>query len=67
MSNQLGEVLKKIGEEFKEVISDRARDYLEIDIGKKAASLGYTGLKEKYSDVDAVVPLKQPVPGTKVL
>jgi hypothetical protein len=67
MSNQLADVLKKIGEEFKEVISDRSRDYLEVDIGKKAESLGYPGLEEKYRDVDAVVPLKQPVPGMKVL
>jgi hypothetical protein len=67
MSNELGEVLKKIGEEFKEVISNGARDYLEVDIGKKAEALGYTGLSEKYRDVNAVVPLKQAAPGMKVL
>jgi hypothetical protein len=35
MSNQLGEVLKKIGEEFKEVISDRSIDYLELASGRR--------------------------------
>ena len=66
MNNDLAEVLKKIGEEFKEEISDESNFCLEVDIGKQAEKLGYSDIKEKYHDVRAFVPLKQPVSGMKV-
>ena len=66
MRNDLAEVLTKIGEEFKEEISDESDFCLEVDIGKHAEKLGYSDIKEKYHDVSAFVPLKQPVRGMKV-
>ena len=66
MNNSLSEVLNKIGEDYKDNIRDDSRHYLEISIARKAAELGLTEIKERYSDVYAIVPLKHPVEGMKV-
>lgn len=66
MSKNLTTVLTKIGDDYREDISPGARNYLEVDIGKEAGELGYTDLEEKYHDVFAVVPLKEPAEGMKV-
>jgi hypothetical protein len=67
MSNELGEVLTKIGEEYKEEISEESGIFLEVDIGKQAEKLGYSNIVEKYRGVDAVVPLKRIVDGMKTM
>jgi hypothetical protein len=67
MSNELGEVLTKIGEKFKEEISDESEVFLEVDIGKQAEKLGYSNIVAKYRGVDAAVPLKHTVDGMKVM
>jgi len=67
MSNELGEILTKIGEVFKEEISKESGIFLEVDIGKQAEKLGYSNIVEKYRGVDAVVPLKHTVDGMKVM
>ena len=67
MSNELSEILTKIGEEFREEISKESRIFLEVDIGKQAEKLGYSNIVEKYRGVDAVVPLKNTVDGLKVM
>ena len=66
MSNDLGEVLAKTGEEFRGKISNASRFYLEVDIGKQAEKLGFSRIKEKYHGVNAIVPLKEPVAGMTV-
>lgn len=67
MRTDLGDVLNKIGETFKQEIANDSSIYLEIDIGKQAEKFGYSDMKEKYHDVSAVVPLKQALPGMKVM
>lgn len=67
MSNELGEVLAKIAEEYREEISVESGTFLELDIGKKAEKLGYSNIAEKYRGVDAVVPLKRALDGMKVM
>jgi hypothetical protein len=59
-------VLEKIGETYREAILNGSRFYVEVNIGKQAEALGYPEICQKYRDVNAVVPLKQPVPGMKV-
>ena len=66
MTNKLSEVLVQIGEDYKEHICDDSRYYLEISIAQKAADLGFAEVKERYRNVYAIVPLKQPVRGMKV-
>lgn len=67
MSNKLGEVLRGIGEEYREDISATSGVFLEVDIGGKADKLGYADLAEKYRGVEATVPLKHTVEGMKVM
>jgi len=67
MNSELSEVLTKIGEEFKEEISEKSGIFLEVDIGKEAEKLGYSNIVEKYRGVDAAVPLKHMVDGMKVM
>ncbi len=47
MKRHLKEVLESIAEEYGENILDGARNYLEIDIGKRAEVLGYPKLEDK--------------------
>jgi hypothetical protein len=64
--NNLKEVLTKIGEDYRENICEDSRHYLEISVAEKAAELGFSEIKERFRDVFAIVPLKQPVSGMKV-
>jgi hypothetical protein len=66
MSNDLSELLKNIGAEFKEAISRTSEFILEVDLGKRAKKLGYSDIAETFRDVEVVVPLKEPVQGLKV-
>ena len=66
MDKKLADVLLKIGDEFRDVITKGSRFYREIDIGKQAAKCGYSELQEKYCNTYAIVPLKHPVSGMKV-
>ena len=67
MKNNLMMVLKNIGERFKDSISGASMYYREVDIGEMAEKLGFADVKEKFHHVYAIVPLKQPVAGMKVL
>ena len=67
MRTDLGDVLNRIGETYKQEIENESGYYLEVDIGKQAEKFGYSEMQEKYHDVSAVVPLKQAVPGMKVM
>ena len=66
MSNNLNEVLTKIGEDYKDNIRNDSRHYLEISVARKAAELGFAEVKERYGAVYAIIPLKHPVEGMKV-
>ena len=66
MTDNLSEVIAKIGEDYKENIHDDSRYYLETSIAQKAAELGFSEVKERYKNVYAIVPLKHPVRGMKV-
>jgi hypothetical protein len=66
MTNNLSEVLAKIGEEYQENICDNSHYYREISIAQKAAELGFSEVKDRYRNVHAIVPLKHPISGMKV-
>jgi hypothetical protein len=66
MNKNIVEVLSVIGEEYKDKIQRDSRHYLEVSIGKHAAKLGHTDLKEKYKNTYAIIPLKAPEKGMKV-
>lgn len=66
MTDNLNEVLAKIGEEYRGNINNDSRHYLEISLAKKADELGFSETKEQYRNACAIVPLKRPVSGMKV-
>lgn len=66
MNDCLVKVLEAIEEEYKETIEKGARHYLEVNIGRRAAMMGYDEIKEKYRHTHAIVPLKAPRSGMKV-
>lgn len=67
MEQALREVLNRIGEKYINDISRHSRIYLEANIGKEAEKMGYSEIRLRYGSSHAIVPLKQPVPGMKVL
>lgn len=66
MTLEIDDIILKIGEEFRNDIEEDARNYLEVDIGRKAEQLGRPEIGKKFRNVYAVVPLKKPVDGMKV-
>jgi len=66
MNNHLDEVLTSIGDEFEGNISNDSRFYVEIDLGERGEELGFSDVKERYPNVNAVVPLKERVSGMTV-
>ncbi len=67
MEKNLKTVINKISETYKDSILENSRYYREINIGHMAETLGFADLKEKFNHVQAIVPLKNPVSGMKVL
>ncbi|MCG6893592.1 MAG: hypothetical protein LJE65_08305 [Desulfobacteraceae bacterium] len=66
MKDELNALLDHIGEEYATHIQRGSRHYLEVSIAKRAESLGYAELRDRYRDAYAVVPLKMPQRGMKV-
>ena len=66
MKKNLNTVLEKIGDTYKQAISNDSRFYIEVNIGQLAEELGYPDVHDQYRDAFAVVLLKQPVNGMKV-
>lgn len=66
MDENLDRVLEGMGAEYGDMVLPGARHYMEVNIGKRADSLGFPDLAEKYRDAYAVVPLRAPVSGMKV-
>ena len=66
MDHHLAAVLQSLVEEFEDNISAGSRFYVEVDIGKRAESLGFADLGKRFRAVQAIIPLKRPVSGMKV-
>ena len=66
MDNNLNTVLERIGDDYRDILQADGRNYLEVNISRKAAELGFTDIEECYKDVLAIVPIVGPVEGMKV-
>lgn len=66
MKKYLTQTLDDIYNEFSDLISPQGRHYLEVEIGKRAKSLGYDDLEKMHPHTSAIIPIKEPVPGMKV-
>ena len=66
MQTDMGKVIERIGEDFKNDLLATSRFYREVSIDELSERLGLTKLKGRYRNVFAIVPLKQPAEGMKV-
>ena len=66
MNNNLNQILTKIVTDHRDIISDDARNYKEVDMSQTAAELGLPDAQDCYRHVNAIVPLKAPLDGMKV-
>ena len=66
MSNDIGAILTKVGEELKEQIDPKSDWYGTVDLGRVATDIVGAELGAKYEGVHAVVPLKKPESGITV-
>lgn len=66
-STTINDILNTIETQHQDKISGFSNHYIEVDIGKKAAELGDSELGKQYENVFAIIPIKEPVNGMKVL
>ena len=66
MKNNLSAVLAKIGDDYKELIQEDSSYYVEVNIARKFAEMGFSEVEKDYTKVYAIVPLKHPMRGMKV-
>jgi len=66
MNSYLDQILMKIVDDNRDIITDDARNYKEVDMFQVAADLGLVDEKGSYRNVNAIVPLKAPLEGMKV-
>ncbi|TFG40377.1 MAG: hypothetical protein E4H48_07750, partial [Syntrophobacterales bacterium] len=66
MKTDMGKVIERIGEDFKNDLLATSMFYREVSIDQLSERLGLTKLKGRYRNVFAIVPLKQPAEGMKV-
>ena len=67
MNTQLTEIITRLATTYGDDISPESRFILEIDLGSEAERLGYGELGRRFRGVAAVVPVRAPVAGMKVL
>jgi hypothetical protein len=66
MDGRLHDLLQDISNEFAGNIEKGARNYIQVNIGERAARKGYPDLGKKYQQAGVIVPLRNPLPGMKV-
>jgi hypothetical protein len=66
MSNELSEVITKIGKAYENDVSEDGRNYLEVDMNQEAEKLGLPRTESQFAGVHVVIPLKGPRKGMKV-
>ena len=66
MNDSLKTVLTQMGENYRGIIENGSRHYLEVSIAQKAAELGMREIEEQYRESYAIIPLKRPLKGMKV-
>ena len=67
MDVQLTDLITRLNTKYNAVIFPGSRYILEVDLGREAEQIGYGALGRRLQGVEAVVPVKEPGPGMKVL
>ena len=66
MNDNLKKVLLLLRDEYKDRISNNARNYLEVSLADKAEKQGFSDIRDRFKGAHAVIPLKEPTKGMKV-
>ena len=67
MDIQLTDFISRLGTMYAKDILPESRLIIEVDLGREATRMGYAALGRRLRGVEAVVPVRDVVPGMKVL
>lgn len=67
MDTQLTKLITHLAIKYDRTIHPGSQYILEVDLGHEAEQIGYGDLGKRLRGVEAVVPVKEPAPGMKVL
>ena len=67
MTNELTNILNKIGTEYKTRIKHNSEQYCQVDLGVAANFFGYKELEAQYHNIKVVVPLNKSGDGLVLL
>lgn len=67
MKSELDTIIERINEKYSDTMVKDSHLYLEENIGKLADELGFSDISRQYRNVDAIVHLKETLPGMKVM
>jgi hypothetical protein len=67
MDKQLRQILLKIKDTYRDLMSTDSIYLLDVNIGKEARKMGYVKLSARYDHSEVVIPLKESPAGMKVM
>lgn len=67
MNTQLTDIINHLEASYSDDLLPGSQYILEIDLGREAERMGYPELGQRLRGTEAVVPVKTPVAGMKVL
>ncbi len=67
MDNRLDTILSGIIDEYRNDLTDDSIYFVDVNIGQRAARMGYDDLGNEYKTTEAVVFVKNPKKGMKVM
>ena len=67
MDGNLTTIIAQLSATYGDVIQRGSRNILEVDLGLAAEQMGFDALGHRLRGVEAVIPVKEPVDGMKVL
>ena len=67
MDNRLDTILSGIIDDYRNDLTDDSIYFVDVNIGQRAARMGYDDLGNEYKTTEAVVFVKNPKKGMKVM
>ena len=67
MDNRLDSILTGIIDDFRDELTDDSIYFVDVNIGQRAARMGYDDLRNRYKTTEAVVFVRNPKKGMKVM
>ena len=67
MDKRLDKILSGIIDDFRDELSDDSIYFVDVNIGQRAARMGYDDLGNQYKTTEAVLYVRNPKKGMKVM